>query len=57
MSASLLVDFNIGRDNLATANNSFDVLYKPTVVIYDLGSVLNEGTANVPSVEVKYVGF
>ena len=49
MRASLLVDFKIGFDNLATANNSFELLYKPTVVIYDLGSVLKEGTANTES--------
>ena len=44
--ASLLKLFNIGLLSLATANNSLVSLYNPTVVIYDLGSFLNDGFTN-----------
>ena len=41
--------FNNGLDNLATATNSWLVLYKPTVVIYTWGSLINESYSTEPS--------
>ena len=35
--------FSSGLDNLATANNSLVSLYKPTVVIYVVGELINNG--------------
>ncbi len=55
--ASLLKLFSIGLLSLATANNSFVSLYNPTVVMYALGSFLNDAFVNEPSEAVKNVGL
>ena len=41
-------DFKIGCDNLATANNSCELLYNPTVVRYVFGLLANVGCLNAP---------
>ena len=56
INTSLSNDLAIGCDVLA-AINSFESLYKPTVVINVLGSVSNVDSENVPSVPVVYVGL
>ena len=40
--------FSSGFDNLATANNSLVSLYKPTVVIYVVGELINNGNNTSP---------
>ena len=40
--------FSRGLDNLAVANNSWDGLYRPTVVIYVVGFVTNESNIIAP---------
>ena len=57
INTSLSNDFGIGCDVLGNAINSFESLYKPTVVINVLGSVSNVDSENVPSVPVVYVGL
>jgi hypothetical protein len=40
--------FSRGLDNLAVANNSWESLYRPTVVMYVVGFVINESYRIAP---------
>jgi len=57
INTSLSNDLGIGCDVLATANNSFASLNKPTVVIYERGSLSKVDSANEPSEPVTNVGL
>jgi hypothetical protein len=57
INASLWNDFNNGLESFATANNSCESLYKPTVVIYVLGSPINVDCATCPTLPVTYEGL
>jgi hypothetical protein len=56
-SNSFVKSFCSGLDNLATANNSLLSLYKPTVVMYVLGSSINESNNTSPVEPEINAGF